>query len=442
MARGQGAETIRAQAANSRSKGGIPVRRVLRVSFVLTTVILGTALDLVVDTGRRVVSGDRAERAGERLVRRLRGGFEVLGPTFVKLGQLISSSPGSFPHRWVEVFASCQSDVAAAPASQIADIVRSELGTRALQLIDLSTEPIAAGSIAQVHSARLADGTEVVVKVQRPGIERVLAEDVRMLRFLARVATALRPSLRAANPAAIVDEFAAGLAEQISFRRELSNICRMREVLHAWPIVLPAPVESLSTERVLVMERIRGVRIDDAAGVEAIGADASALLRTLAGSLLDSALCAGTFHGDLHAGNMLVTEDGRLALLDFGVLGSLAPSTRSAVRQLLLSVLDKDLCGMASAMVELADGADLGAAIPEIQAWAFRALAGPLSDLDIAEVLGDLLGIASRHGIVLPGSLVAFFKQVMYLDGVACALDPSFDLLADGAALMASPAAA
>jgi ubiquinone biosynthesis protein len=367
------------------------------------------------------------------LARRVRRAFERLGPTFVKAGQLMSSSPGSVPKAWVDEMAHCRDEVPAARWKAISQLLADELGERRDQLGEINPVPIAAGSMAQVHAAVLGDGTPVVVKVQRPGLRKVLAADIGLLRIVARLLVRLSPTCAAANPVALVDEFATGLDDQLSFRREAANVQRMGIALASLAVHVPKVFTALSTDRVLVMERLEGVRADDMEAVDGLGLDRSAIVRTVMASLIVPAMRDGMFHGDMHAGNMLVLPDGRVGLLDFGVLGHLDAPSRAALCDLLVAVVDRRFGDVALAVFGMIDvgGVDQAALVREVGAFLAAHLDTSLAGLDVGATISGILGIASRNGCALRDSLVAFIKQLLYIDGVCRELDPDFDVLGD-----------
>jgi predicted unusual protein kinase regulating ubiquinone biosynthesis (AarF/ABC1/UbiB family) len=392
----------------------------------------------------RVMAGyvwDRIRRRGEDtdalVARRTRQAFERLGPTFVKLGQLISSSPGSVSAGWIDEMASCRDHVPPVPWPVIERVIEQELGARARLLIDIDHRPLAAGSMAQVHAARLTDGTEVVVKVQRPGLERLLLQDLRLLRTTARWMVRIHPSLKAINPVGLVEDFALSVGQQLSFRTEIANLFALRRAVRACPVIVPRVWMSMSSERLLVMERQFGVGIDDPTALDALGVDRRRVLESLVGSLLVSAMGDGTFHGDLHAGNMLVRSDGRLVLLDFGVVGRLDAKARAAVAQLLGALAELRFDAAALALLQLVDttSTDLSAAARDVQGLIAGLMSGSVRDIDVANALGQLLRTATAHQLVLPQGVVAFFKQLMFLDGISRTLDPDYNLFTDGTAL-------
>jgi ubiquinone biosynthesis protein len=367
------------------------------------------------------------------LARRVRRAFERLGPTFVKTGQLMSSSPGSLPQVWVDEMAHCRDEVPAARWKAVSRLLADELREGRDQLAEINPEPIAAGSMAQVHAAVLRDGTPVVIKVQRPGLRKVLAADIGLLRIIARLLARLSPTCAAANPVALVDDFATGLDDQLSFRTEAANARRMELALASLAVHVPKVFTDLSTDRVLVMERLEGVRADDIEAVNGLGLDRSAIVRTVMASLILPAMRDGMFHGDMHPGNMLVLPDGRVGLLDFGVLGYLDTPSRAALGDLLVAVVERRFGDVALALFGMIDVTDVDVAtlMQETQDFLAAHLDTSLAGLDLRATITGILGIASRSGCTLRDSLVAFVKQLLYIDGVCRDLDPDFDVVGD-----------
>ena len=329
--------------------------------------------------------------------------------------------------------AHCRDEVPAASWKAISPLLIDELGERRDQLAEINPEPIAAGSMAQVHAAVLSDGTAVVVKVQRPGLRKVLAADIRVLRIIAGLLARMSPTCAAANPVALVEEFATGLKDQLSFRTEAANVRRMQIALASLAVHVPKVFTDLSTDRVLVMERLEGVRANDIEAVNALGLDRSAIVRTVMASLILPAMREGMFHGDMHPGNMLLLPDGGIGLLDFGVLGRLDGSDQAALCDLLVAVVDRRFGDVALAVFGLIDvsGVDQAALVDEVRVFLAAHLDTSLAGLDVRATLTGILGIASRNGCTLRDSFVAFIKHLLYIDGVCRELDPDFDVLGD-----------
>jgi ubiquinone biosynthesis protein len=243
----------------------------------------------------------------------------------------------------------------------------------------------------------------------------------------------LSPTCAAANPVALVDEFATELDDQLSFRREAANVQRMGIALASLAVHVPKVFTDLSTDRVLVMERLDGVRAHDIEAVNGLGLDRSAIVRTLMASLILPAMCDGMFHGDMHPGNLLVLPDGRIGLLDFGVLGHLDAPSRAALCDLLVAVVDRRFGDVALALFGMIDvsSVDQTALVQEARTFLAAHLDTSLAGLDLRATITGILGIASRNGCTLRDSLTTFMKQLLYLDGVCRELDPDFDVLGD-----------
>ncbi len=382
----------------------------------------------------RVLVTDRSRPVPELAALQLRMAFQGLGPTFVKLAQLVSSSPGTFPQVLVEEFAHCQDSVPPESWETVGATLRSELGDLQGKFRWIDWRPMAAGSIAQVYPATLVDGSDVVIKVQRSDLHDTLRQDLRMLLAGARVAVKVAPRLAAANPVGVIEDFARGLIEELAFRVEASHMDRLRTIFEDWPISIPTVHWDLTTDKVLVMERLDGVKVSDTFALDRIAVDREALADTILAATMASGLRHGFFHGDGHAGNMLVLEGGRLGLLDFGIVGRLSPDHRLNLSHLLYALVDKRFDIVATSIMAMADmsGADIEGAVADLQAISAQYLDLPLEEIPMGKLLGDLLRSANRHGVVLPTDLVLMFKQILYLDGLGRVLNPGFDVFADG----------
>jgi ubiquinone biosynthesis protein len=408
----------------------LPVLRIFKLIGTAVAVVTGASFDRIVK---------RHSDFESLLAHRVRLAFEHLGPTFVKAGQLLSSSAGPLPQAWMDEMAHCRDDVAAAPWKAACELLAGELGNKMDRILDMDHEPIAAGSMAQVYGARLANGDAVVVKVQRPGLERVLSKDIRILRTAARLAIRFSPSCAAANPKALVEEFASGLVQQLSFWREADNADAMRGPLSTLGVRVPKVYRDLSTDRVLVMERFAGTRPDDTNAIDGEGIDRSKLVQTIVGALLVPALGSGLFHGDMHPGNMVVLPDGDLGMLDFGVIEELESQARVAAGELLEALSARRYGDMVMALFKLIDPSqiDLNALIPEVQALVCDFIDRPLGTMDVRDAINGMLELAARNKFSLPESLVAFMKQILYISGICRILEPEFDVLGDIAPIVA-----
>lgn len=376
------------------------------------------------------------------LATRLRHAAEDLGPTFIKLGQIISAGEGLFPGPLVEEFKLCRDQVPAEPFDVVRRIVEADLGGPLdATFAEFSPTPIAAASIAQVHAARLTTGEEVVVKVQRPDIDRTVAADLRSMAWIAPHLVGRIPVAALANPPALVELFADTIVEELDFRIEAQNMLDVAIVLRrldATGYVVPRPHPRLVTRRVLVMQRLDGFGFDDVAGMRAAGVDTHEVVRTAMLALVEGALVHGVFHGDLHGGNLLVQPDGRTALLDFGIVGRLDAARRTAFLRLLIGAMSNDVTGQVAALRDLgalpadvdipAVITDLGLDQPPVDP---TSLSRDQLLAEVQRVIKALLGYGAR----MPKELMLYVKNLIFLDGAIARLAPDLDILGEITAL-------
>jgi predicted unusual protein kinase regulating ubiquinone biosynthesis (AarF/ABC1/UbiB family) len=363
---------------------------------------------------------------------------EDMGPTFIKFGQIVASSGGMFPERYVTEFQKCLDRVRPFDFAEVERTLRSELGEdKAGQLAEIDPEPLASASIAQVHTARLEDGTNVVVKVQRPGIIRRIEADVRLMRVIARVAARVIPTAELANPVGIVDDFAATLVEELDFRKEAHNLDRFNEImveLGQTSVRAPVPHWPYTTRRVLVMERFFGCRVDRADEILARGIDAEAALVTGLRSWFQCVVFYGFFHGDVHAGNLMLLDDGDIGFLDFGIVGRFNDEQRRMVTDYVIAFAMGDYRKLAEVIVAMGsvpEGLDLDAFTGDLEKTyaPLRQLA--FGDVQYGKILPEIHRVAARHHMVMPREFVLITKQILYFDRYAKLLAPKLNVLTD-----------
>ena len=369
---------------------------------------------------------------------RLRRAVETLGPTYIKLGQIISSGEGLFPSELVAEFKLCRDRVPAEPFDAVRQTVESDLGCRLEDVFDhFEPVPLAAASIAQVHAARLRTGEEVVVKVQRPQVADLVRRDLRVMSWLAPALVGRIPIAALANPPALVELFAETIVEELDFRIEAANMLDMAAVLHdlgQTSFIVPRPHPRLVTRRVLVMERLHGFGFDDVDGMRDAGIDTHEVVRSQMITLMEGAMVHGLFHGDLHGGNLFVMADGRTALLDFGIVGRLDHHRRMAFLRMMLSAMTNDVKGQMAALRDLgalpAD-TDLDAVITDLRldqpTIDPTSLSGEELVNEVQRVVKALLGYGAR----LPKELMLYVKNMVFLDGAIARLAPDLDLLSE-----------
>jgi ubiquinone biosynthesis protein len=401
--------------------------RVLTVGLRLGTALLGWGL-----TDR----GTPTSKSG--LSRRLRPAFERLGPTYIKLGQVISSGEGIFPEELVEEFRLLRDRVAPEPFSVVRKTLEEDLG-RPLSEVFVSFDkvPIASASIAQVHSATLRTGERVVVKIQRRNVASLVRKDIAAMSWIAPILVGRIPIAALTNPPALVELFAETIVEELDFRLEAQNMLDIAAVFAGTgqrSIVVPRPHPELVTKRVLVMEHLHGFAWGNAAGMRAAGIDTAAVLRSSLIAFLEGALLYGVFHGDLHGGNLLVQADGTVALLDFGITGRLDERKRLAFLRLQMGATTNNLHVQVAALRDL--GAlpvdsdidavirDLGLDRPSLDP---TALTADQMVVELREVTKALLGYGAR----LPKELMLFVKDILFLNGAMATMAPDVDILGE-----------
>ncbi len=378
--------------------------------------------------GRSGVAGDVPAPVEWRLA------LEDLGPTFVKLGQMLATRPDLVPPPYVEEFRKLQDQVPPFPFQEVLRIVTEELGGPVEEVFHLvHPAPMAAASIAQVHRAQLKDGTPVVLKVQRPGVDRTISQDLATLFLLAGLVERYIPEARTFRPREIVEEFARTLNREIDFFLEASNIERFRQNFQGFEgVVIPAVQWDLTSSRLLVMEAIEGLPADRADAIRERGLDTSALARTLARAFLKQVFDDGLFHGDLHPGNVLVTPEGKVAFLDFGAVGYLSEEAQEGLGELFLALVTRDYAQMAEGFVRLGsteDTVDLRAFQRDLKELIEPYFGRPLKDLRVGHLLHESSEIALRHRVRVPPDLMLLARSILTVEGLARTLDPDFVVL-------------
>ncbi len=380
--------------------------------------------------------GAARSRAG--ISRRLRSAFEQLGPTYIKLGQIISSGEGIFPEELVEEFRLLRDQVPPEPFAAVRRTIEEDLG-RTLGDVFTSFDPIplASASIAQVHAATLRTGERVVVKVQRRSVASLVRLDIAAMAWVTPLLVGRIPITALTNPPALVDLFAETIVEELDFRLEAQNMLDLAEVFAGSVdhlIVVPRPHPALVTRRVLVMEHLHGFSWGDARGMRAAGIDTAAVLRSSLITFLEGALLWGVFHGDLHGGNLLVQRDGTVALLDFGITGRLDERKRLAFLRLQMGATSNNLTVQVEALRDLGAlpvGVDVDAVISDLgldrPAIDPTLLTADEMVAELREVTKALLGYGAR----LPKELMLFVKDILFLNGSMATLAPDVDILGE-----------
>lgn len=405
-----------------------PWRALLRALSVLGVLSQAAVLGALDRLGLRwlafAVTGRGAQYTrltGPVLARRA---FERLGPTYVKLGQLVASGEALFPARYSEAFRTLLDRVPPFPFTEVERVVQEDLDASRLATLEaIDPTPLAAASIAQVHAAVLADGTEVVVKVQRPGIAALAATDIALMRGFARLLMRVSAHARRANALAVIEDFEANLKEELDFTNEAGRMREFNEVMKAMgtdSVAAPLVHDDLSARRVLTMERFDGWRLDDTVGVTGSGFDPKERLLTGIRAWFQTLIVRGFFHGDVHAGNFLLLKDGRIGYLDFGIVGRFDAAQRENVLEYVLGFQSRDFPRVARAMVGMGTMADADRVDLEVfssdLAEAYAPMMDPVDGFQMKHLVPQLLRVSRKHELRMPRDLVLVTKQLVYLD--------------------------
>jgi aarF domain-containing kinase len=368
----------------------------------------------------------------------VREAFEQLGPTYVKLGQLVASSEGLFPERYCAEFQKCLDRVPPFPFHEVEKTLREELGRDPAEVFsDIDPKALASASIAQVHAARLKDGSDVVIKVQRPRIAKIVAADLRILRGVAHVIAAL-PHGDLANPVDIVADFGDNLAEELDFVREAANMDEFNRIMKEHDqaeVAAPRVMHDLTSKRVLVMERFYGHRVDDVEAFRAAAVDGEAKLLVGMRAWFQSMIFHGFFHGDVHAGNLMALRDGRIGFLDFGIVGRFSQERRSQVTEYLMSFSTGDFDKLANVMIAMGtvDGNTVNReALAKDLSIAYEPLLrSTLDSVKYADMIPAIMRVSVKHQMRLPRDFVLITKQMLYFDRYAKVLAPKLNIFRD-----------
>jgi ubiquinone biosynthesis protein len=413
----------------------------VRRAFELTRAARGThVLRVLREVG--VVGGRPATR--EAAVR-FRESLEELGTTFVKLGQLLSSRPDLLPDVYIDELGKLVDDVEPLPFAPLREAIQREIGLDVFASIDET--PLATASIAQIHAALLRSGREVVVKVRRPGITEQVQLDLDLLRKVASVAERHSGTARLLQLNALTEELEQHLLAELDFVEEANNAERIAKVLAEFTedIYVPQVIHPYVTEQVLVLERVHGERVGEEHGLER--ERAAELARSFFRAYVRQVTVAGLYHADPHRGNVLLTPDGRLALLDFGLLGRLDDDTRTSLALLLLAIAQNRADDVADLILELSlttVESDEAGFVPDLRRKLPRYHWRPLAGIKTGEGLADLQRLCLQHGIALPTSFALVGKTLSQAESIARTLDLQLDpvelLRKEGWSVMASEA--
>ncbi|MDO9030678.1 MAG: AarF/UbiB family protein [Hydrogenophaga sp.] len=401
------------------------------------------------DSVRRLGLADRLERAGHvlkwehaaDLARleppvQLRLTLEELGPTFVKLGQILAGRADLFGPDYIAEFEKLHSQVPAVPLEILLPQLREDLGGEPDTVFArFDVEPLAAASIAQVHRAQLHDGTEVVVKIRRPGITETIEADLRLLARLAAIAEAEIPALKPYRPQQLVRELARSLKRELDLASECRNAERIAANLASLPwIVVPKVHWAHTKERVNVQDFVHGTAGNQLDQLDALGLDRSLLAKRGAQAVLKQIVEDGLFHADPHPGNVIYLEGNRIAFIDFGMVGRLSVRRREELLNLLLGLVERNPQTVADVLLDWTGdeyGVNLSLLETEIETFVDQYHGVPLAQLNLGEMLADVTTILREHHLGLPSDMALLIKAFITLEGMGRGLDPGFHMTSE-----------
>jgi ubiquinone biosynthesis protein len=365
---------------------------------------------------------------------RLRLSFEELGPTFIKLGQIMSTRPDLLPREIIHEMEKLQDAVAPFSISDVKQVIEFELGDKLENIFrEFKEEPIAAASIGQVHRAKLLSGKDVVVKVQRPNIEKNIELDLGILKDLADFIDNRTKLGKLYSFSKMAEEFETTITNELDFRLEGENAETFKVNFKDEANVIVPDISWIhTTSRVLTMDEIKGTSLKNFEALDQLGLDKKIIARNLANSVLYQILRDGFFHGDPHPGNIMVLENNKIAFLDFGMIGQLSPHRKNQFLKMLMGITLKDSKLIIQAIVELdaiSNSINMRKLGKDIDRLRDQVLSVPLSEIKIGEVFNEIFDLAFTYNMMIPGEFTMLAKSLITLEGLVEKLDPDLNIL-------------
>ncbi len=410
------------------------VRVLSKYGFDQALEMLGLA-DMVVRS-RRLLRVSPPDLARLSAAERMRLALEELGPTFIKLGQLLSTRPDVIPQAFVNEFEKLQDNVPSFPFEEVTSQLVRELGGPVEAFFAwIDPQPLAAASIAQVHRARLISGEEVVIKVRRPGIVEVIEADISALMSLARLTERHVPGSEIYDPIGLVREFARTIRRELDFTREGHTIEKFRDNFARTPwMVFPRVYWPQSARGVLTMEYVDGIKVTDQERFDrqGIGLDRALVAKRGADAFLEMVLSHGFFHGDLHPGNVLILPDNVICLLDYGIVGRLDESLKSFLTDILYAIVNRDMDEVVSLLLfagDISDNLDIRALKRDLSNFIDGYYEIPLKEIEVGRMLMEFIEIITLYNIRIQPDLMLLAKSLVLVESMGRSLNPAFDMV-------------
>ncbi len=396
-------------------------------------------IEQYIEIGLQLISKNRRSRL-EKLSRaeRVRMACEELGPTYIKLGQILSTRPDLVQVDFIKELSKLQDNVPSSPFSEVSKIIESELGAPPEDIFDFFEKaPLASASIGQVYRATLKDGEEVAVKVQRPGIKKIIEVDLEIMLHLATLMERHIEEMSLHQPVKIVEEFARTLEREIDYTIEATNMERIaRNFLNDLTIYVPKVFRDTTTESILTTELVEGIKVSEIDRLEKAGLDRKLITVRGADVVLKQIIKHGFFHADPHPGNIFVLPDNVICLLDFGMTGSVDRRTREDFVDLAESVVNRNESRATQVLLKLTywdEDPDIRLLEKDVADFMGRHLYKPLKDIKIGKLLHNLLELVFQHRLRIPPDIFLMLKAFSAVEGVGFMLDPDFDMIKQAA---------
>ncbi len=419
------------------------IQRLKDIANVLIKHGFGSLVDQLnlqryISLGKRMIPFKKyeLEREVHTVPERLRLAFEELGPTFIKMGQVLSSRPDLVPQDFAEEFRKLQDAVPPFPASEAKRHIEEELHAPLDKIFSSFDDiPSAAASIAQVHNAVLVTGEMVIVKVQRPGLREKLSSDISILFYLAGLIERYLPHGKLYNPAGIVEEFSKTIKRELNFNLEGSNAAKFRENFEGdGTVYIPKVYWEHTTNDILTMERIEGIPIHEIKRIEEAGHDKKLIAKNGANAFLRQILEFGLFHADPHPGNFLIMQDGRIGIVDFGIVGRADDDVMESLANTFLSIIDLDYDRLISEYIRLGlltEDIDIKSFKSDLRDLIEPYYSKTLKQIQAGKVLSEMLQLAIQYKARVPNDLILLGKTLITIEGLARALDPDIMIIED-----------
>ena len=416
------------------------IRRYLNIVRVLSSYGFDQALEMVgladvlVRSRRLFRRKNTPDLARLSAAERMRLALEELGPTFIKLGQLLSTRPDVIPVAFVNEFEKLQDNVPSFPFAEVtAQLVRELGGPVESFFAEIDPKPLAAASIAQVHRARLTSGEDVVIKVRRPGIVELVESDISALMSLARLVERHIPGSEIYDPVALVREFARTIRREMDFSREGHTIEKFRDNFARTPwMYFPTVYWPQSARGVLTMEYVDGIKVNNQESFEQLGLDGRLIARRGADAFLEMVLSHGFFHGDLHPGNVLILPDNVICLLDYGIVGRLDETLTTFLTDILYAIVNRDMDEVVSLLQfagDISDNLDIRAIKRDLSNFIDGYYEIPLKEIEVGRMLVEFIEIITLYNIRIQPDLMLLAKSLMLVEAMGRGLNPTFNMV-------------